>query len=91
MLFDDIERRKDRRYIVCRTIEYTVDTESAQKNMNALTANISKSGLCCFTCKPLLKGQEIKIKRNPSQSYQAAMVQWIEKMTDNMYRIGLAL
>jgi hypothetical protein len=90
MSFDDIERRKDRRYIVCRTIEYTVDTESAQEHISALTVNISNSGLCCFTFKPLSKGQEIKIKRIPSQSYQVAMVQWIEKITVDMYRVGLA-
>ena len=91
MLFDNIERRKDIRYIVCHTIEYIIETENKNGTIIGLTVNISNSGLCFYTFKTLLKGQEIKIKRTPSLSYHSATVRWSQKVTDNFYKVGLSL
>lgn len=90
MSVDNIERRKDIRYIICQSIGYIVETGATQVDMVGLTANVSQSGLCFYTTIPLLEGQEIKIRRNPSVSYQSAMVQWIQKIADNFYKVGLS-
>jgi len=90
MLSDNIKRRKDRLYTICHTTEYIVETEYSQEKVIELTVNISNSGLCCYTFKTLSEGQEIRIKRTPSLSYQPAIVQWIQKATNNIYKVGLS-
>lgn len=82
MSFDNIERRKDILYLVCHTIEYIVDTETKKEIIIGLTVNISNSGLCFYTFKTLLKGQEIKNQKNSFSSlstYQTVTVQWSKK------------
>jgi len=91
MLFDNTERRKERRYVIYHTIEYIIGTETSHEKAKGLTMNISYSGLCFYTQKLLYRGQEIKIKRSPTLSYQAAKVQWIQKAHGNYYKVGLSL
>lgn len=83
MSFDNTERRKEMRYVICHTIEYIIGTETSHENARGFIMNISYSGLCFYTQKLLYRGQEIKIKRSPSLSYQAAKVQWIQKVHGN--------
>jgi hypothetical protein len=90
MSFDNIEKRRDIRYdCFHHVIEYYAKT--SEEVFKGVTVNISNSGLCLHILTPLCVGQKIKIKRNPSVSYQPATVCWIKKTDDNLYRVGLSL
>jgi hypothetical protein len=90
MSFDNIERRRDLRYdYFHHMIEYYA--KSSDEVFKGVTINISNSGLCLQILKPLSVGQEIKIKRAPSISYQPATIRWIKKTDDNLYKVGLSL
>jgi hypothetical protein len=86
-----IERRKHPRYDFCHMIEYSLETETTRKIFMGEIVNISKSGICLHVLNFLPNGQEIKIKRKPSYTYQTATVRWIDKIRDNFYRVGLLL
>lgn len=90
MSFNNIERRRHIRYdCFYHVVEYYA--KSSDEVFKGVTINISNSGLCLHILKPLCIGQEIKIKRTPSISYQPATVRWIKKTDDNLYNVGLSL
>jgi hypothetical protein len=90
MSLNNIERRKHIRYdYFNHVIEYY--SKSSDEVFKGVTINISNSGLCLQILKPLSIGQEIKIKRAPSISYQPATVRWIKKIDGTLYNVGLSL
>ena len=71
-----------------RKIEYAsgfFDTETFE----ASVVNISDTGLCLLTSRPLNIGEEITIKDDVPDSPRTAKVQWIEKAEEGRYKVGL--
>jgi hypothetical protein len=56
---------------------------------NGLVLNISKSGICINSLKPIEKGQKIILKSKNPRFSRKAVVRWIENVTLVFFRIGL--
>lgn len=80
--------RKEERKDYPHEIEFVTDPLTTYEIFKAVAVNISKSGLCIYTSKPLSKGQKITIKSTMPSS-QTAVVRWIQKLNDFYYKIGL--
>jgi hypothetical protein len=57
--------------------------------MLGVSTNISDSGICIYTFKPLETGQGILLKDDPSLPYRRATVQWVRKYHRRFYKAGL--
>jgi hypothetical protein len=79
--------KHDRCY-VNSPVEYVLDPFSADEVFEGTIDNISESGMCLITSRPLREGQEITIKSLLFLPSQTAVVCWIEPQDDS-YRIGL--
>jgi hypothetical protein len=79
-------RRQDFSYSV---VEYVLNPENTHETFIGFTLNVSNSGLCLYTPKPLKEGQKIIIKGNLPTPSKNAMVRWIEKYDDVFYKVGL--
>jgi len=89
MFSDNGERRKDIRYDLPKKIEYVLNPETSGKIYSGVTVNISNSGLCLYIFHPLTKGQKIIIQSTLPVPYQTAMVLWIKKVDDDLYKAGV--
>jgi hypothetical protein len=84
------ERREQFRHESFETkkIEYTlgiVDSETFE----GLVINSSDTGLCLLISNPLDIGQEIMLQDEIYGFYKSAKVQWVEKIDEGQYKVGL--
>lgn len=87
------DQRNQIRYDFPYTIvEYILNSSNNGEIFKGFTLDISNSGLCLFTSKPLTIGQEITITSILPTFYSSsnkAYVRWIEKFDDIFYKVGL--
>jgi c-di-GMP-binding flagellar brake protein YcgR len=86
---DSIERREHARYDFPHRIEYALNPETPDETFNAVTINISKTGLCLYVFTSLGEGQKMVIKSTLPVPLKTVSVRWTKKIEDNFYKIGL--
>lgn len=82
------KRKHQRQDFSYAAIEYVLNHNNTHETFIGFTLNISNSGLCLYTPKPLNEGQKIIIKGN-FPTPKTALVRWIEKYDDVFYKVGL--
>jgi hypothetical protein len=84
------ERRKHYRHDLheMMKIEYALGP-FVSEIYEGLLLNISTSGLCLLISDNLDIGQEIVIKSNINLPSQTARIEWIKKMDQAQYKVGL--
>ncbi len=83
------EKRKAERYTYPALIEYVLDSSEPPEVLKAVTIDISKNGLCIYSFWPLSEGQRVIIKTRLPVDQNSAMIRWIKRENDSLFRIGL--
>lgn len=77
------KRRQGRKKII-KTIEFSFDLLTSDEIDDGCIINISESGCCLLSARPLNKGQVIKIQNGNLGESQTATVRWSERC-NNLY------
>ena len=85
----DTGSKRASRYDFPSTIEYTVDSPSADAVCRAVTVNISTSGIAAYVFSRHPEGQRIIIKTPLPVECRLATVRWIKKEDESFYLAGL--
>ncbi len=88
------DRRKDIRNTFITTVIYSVvnSEESLQpvEPQQGITLNVSESGACLYVFREVSEGQMVELFTSfISENCIRAVVRWVEKVTDNIYKVGL--
>ena len=83
------EQRLSERYDFPSTIEYVVDSPTADRMYKAVTINVSDNGIGAYVFAPHSKGMKLIIKTPLPVQCRAATVRWIKKENDDFYLVGL--
>lgn len=89
MSFDGVERRRHPRHAHTDNIEYCLNPTDLTTIFQGICINISESGMCLYTFKPIYAGQKILIKNVLPVPYQKAEVIWVKEKSEDLYRAGL--
>jgi c-di-GMP-binding flagellar brake protein YcgR len=84
------DRRVYPRYDFPVPIKFVLNTDKTEQLLEAVTIDISKSGISFYTDQLLSVGQEITIKTILPTPSQMAVVRWVSKFDDIYYKIGLS-
>lgn len=88
------DRRHGRRDTFITTVNYTVSTasDSLKKDTlkQAITINLSPTGVCLYVFNRVAEGQRLELFASFfSESCSTAVVRWVKKITDDIYKVGL--
>jgi c-di-GMP-binding flagellar brake protein YcgR len=89
MFSNNGERRNSLRYDFPQRIDYILSPETSENIYQGVTINISNTGVCLYIFNLLPEGQKITIKNNLPVSYRTALVRWIKKVDDDLYKAGV--
>ncbi|GBD99253.1 hypothetical protein BMS3Abin07_01288 [bacterium BMS3Abin07] len=87
-------KRKESRHVFSATFEYKVlnngKRNPGNRPLKGVSLNVSKSGLCMYTRGPIEEGQKLIItKSDLPVSSDTAVVKWIRKVNNELYKTGL--
>jgi hypothetical protein len=96
MVMKKEENRSERREFFSVTFEYSYMPVGNGKRRRcispALTTNMSKKGLGIYTDRGLQEGQDIWVFcKHVRDSVFSAEVKWCRKISDALFRVGLAI
>lgn len=80
-------KRREPRHACCLDIRY--GTPSGGELYEGTTVNLSNSGICFKTQKPLEPLQTVFLQAKPSSPSQYGSVRWIKKTGEGAYLVGL--
>jgi len=87
-----MEKRKARNYprrVFSTTVTYTNGNAETHEGAKAVSVNISRSGVCLYTCHFHEEGAVIHFKAGvPFHIEGLATVRWVRKLYDGLYRVG---
>ena len=84
------DRRRHERKYIAKTTECVLTHPPSQNEMfDCIVADISTSGVCLLTTKPIQISQEVKLMNHIFPSPRTAIVRWSEKYKGLYYRFGL--
>jgi c-di-GMP-binding flagellar brake protein YcgR len=89
MSFDGDESRRHPRKAHTDNIEFCVNSTNLGATLQGTLIDISESGMCLYTFKPISEGQNIIIKSALPVPYHRANVRWVKKYSDDLYKVGL--
>ena len=81
--------RRDQRNPYKEKMEICLHSRVRDENLFAVGSNISASGACIYTFKPLKKGQGITFKSRLPVPYHGATVKWVKQYNQNIYKVGV--
>ena len=70
-------------------MEICLHSRLRDESLIAVGSNISDSGACLYTFKPLRKGQGITFKNRLPVPYHGATVKWVKQYNQNIYKVGV--
>jgi len=82
------KRRHERRDTIT-TIEYVINGFYTDEVFEGVIANISESGFCLLSTKPLSQGEKIEIKDEQHVNSRTAAVRWSNQYNNLYCKIGL--
>ncbi len=88
-MFMENEERKSERRLIFENTTYKLLPATTDKTFDGVIIDISESGLCLLTTSPLKEDQIIVIGDNRYFLEKSAIVRWIQKIGDMLYKAGL--
>jgi c-di-GMP-binding flagellar brake protein YcgR len=90
----NLQRRKEHRDNCSVNVEYYLDSEDCERidcgPWNNVTSDISYSGMCLYSNREITKGHRLKIYlRHVSKDPLVAQVRWCNRLSDNLFRMGV--
>ena len=86
---DSINTRRHPRRLYSDSIAFCLDYSSAGTRLHGISFNVSDSGIGLYTFTPVYAGQTITVETTLPVPYQKATVMWVQKRTEDLYRVGL--
>ena len=80
--------RKHQRLVHVVAFAYRSDHRSPEMHFG-VTSNISASGMCIYSDVRLGEGQYIEFRSSLPVDFRKAMVKWIRKDVNNLYKMGV--
>jgi hypothetical protein len=89
MPFEGDESRRHPRRAHTDIIEFCLNPANTTATLHGTVIDISESGMSLYTFKPLSEGQGIIVKSALPVPYQKAIVRWVKRYSEDLYRVGL--
>ena len=89
MLSDSMEQRRHPRRPKEEYLVTYLHSRPQHDTIVAISSNISDSGACIYTFKPLKEGEELLFKSNLLVPYHKATVRWVKQCNRSIYRVGV--
>ncbi len=70
-------------------LEICLESGSQEIPLAAISTNISDSGLCIYTFKPLAVGQNIVFRSKLPLPHYRATVAWVKQYNQNVFKVGV--
>ncbi|MDH4231973.1 MAG: PilZ domain-containing protein [Nitrospirota bacterium] len=84
------ELRKYERHPADVLIKYRRnDSQSKWDYSLGITYNVSKSGACLFLVEEVKEGDRMTLLCNPVNSETSAIIKWVQKVQDGVYKAGM--
>lgn len=71
------------------TVEFTLESSTADDTFSGVITNASESGVCLLTKHYVHKAQKIIINNGASPLSRTAIVRWVEKFNSHYFAVGL--
>jgi hypothetical protein len=85
-----LEMRKSGRHSSEAVMKYRPDSiKSEEDYFFGITQDVSKSGACLFLLNEVNVGDRINILDNPVTLDKGAVVKWVKKIQDGIYKAGM--
>ena len=86
---ENAEQRRGRRSPFKENLEISTHSATRDETLVGTGSNISDSGVCIYTFKPLKEGQDILFKSNLPVQHRRATVRWVKQCNRSIYRVGV--
>ncbi len=89
MISSIIEQRRNQRDSYWETLRIITPFQTEDKSLLVISSNISDTGMCIYTFKPLEKGQAIVFKSDLPVPHYKATVKWVKQCDRTIYKVGV--
>lgn len=89
MSSDSMEQKPHPRSPYEEYLDICMHCRPQQDSLLAIGSNISDSGACIYTFKPLKEGEGLLFKSNLPVPYRKATVRWVKQCNRSIYRVGV--
>jgi hypothetical protein len=84
------EVRKCDRHYAEEILKYRLNGNHSQSDYSlGITHNVSKSGACLYLLEEVKEGEKLTILCNPVNGETSAVVKWVQKVQDGIYKAGM--
>ena len=83
------EMRKFGRHATDVLMKYRLNGMNSDDYYYGITHDVSKSGACLFLLSEVRAGDRVNILCNPVTSDKNAVVKWVKKVQDGIYKAGM--
>jgi len=86
------EMRREPRQVMIGDVFYTTLNDPIEMSFRGMLFDLSTSGLCIFTHRPLNEGTELRLEGTRLwENAKYAVVKWCKPISTDIYRVGLSL
>jgi c-di-GMP-binding flagellar brake protein YcgR len=89
MSFEGDASRRHPRRAHTDIIEFCLNPTDITTTLQGTLVDISDSGMGLYSFQPLFAGQHITVRSTLPVPYQKAIVRWVKKYSEDLYRVGL--
>ncbi len=89
MISTIIDQRRSQRDSYWETLRIISPFQSEDRSLLVISSNISDTGMCIYTFKPLEKGQDIVFTSDLPVPHHKATVKWVKQCDRTIYKIGV--
>lgn len=89
MIASLIEQRRNQRDSYWETLRITTPLQPQERALLVISSNISDTGICIYTFKPLKRGQDIVFKSDLPVPHHRATVKWVKQCDKSIYKAGV--
>ncbi len=89
MIASIIDQRRNQRDSYWETLRIISPLQPDDRALLVISSNISDTGMCIYTFKPLKKGQDIVFKSDLPVPHHRATVKWVKQCDRSIYKIGV--
>ena len=89
MLSESTAQRSCKRNTYKANLEICLDSRPQDETLIAISSNISASGVCIYTFRPLREGQGVIFKSNLPVPHKRATVRWVKQYNRSIYKVGV--
>ena len=84
----EVEQRAHQRRPHKQCLEIRLQSRSQHDTLLAISSDISESGVCIFTFKPLKEGDGLLFTGHLPVPYNKATVRWVKQCKRSFYKVG---